>query len=42
LRGTLPLAVASEQLPFCKMDDLLRGRARALFAADFCELYDRP
>ena len=36
------LAVAAEQAPFCKMDDLLRDRARALLGAGFWELYDRP
>ncbi len=36
------LAVASEQQPFCKMDDLLRERARSLIGATFWELYDRP
>lgn len=35
-------AVAAEQLPFCKPDDELRERARALFGATFWELYDRP
>jgi len=36
------LTVAAEQMPFCKMDELLRERARALFDAAFWELYDRP
>lgn len=36
------LAVAAEQQPFCKMDDLLRERARSLLGATFWELYDRP
>jgi hypothetical protein len=36
------LDVAAQQMPFCKMDDSLRERARALFGAAFWELYDRP
>ena len=35
------LSVAAEQQPFCKMDELLRERARSLFAANYWELYDR-
>jgi hypothetical protein len=35
------LDVAAQQLPFCKMDDSLRERARALLDATFWELYDR-
>jgi hypothetical protein len=35
------LEVAAQQLPFCKMDDSLRERARALYNASFWELYNR-